>query len=176
MGDPSRPLAVSKESIDHYRSCLISCSLGLRRNRFHLDWLGRDADGDRIRLNVLGRHAHRSQQSMFVHANAAHYRCVIGNAGAWANLRLPVGHDHSVIQVVIMGINVGVIGNRAVFMNDDFASIVQQHVLVDRAVIFDGQVVAVRNFNAVKDLYVFSDVLEHVLWQSWRARGSPASD
>src|ERR1051326_8442968 len=96
-------------------------------------------------------------------AHAAHHRCVIGDPGARADLRFTVGNDHSVIQVVIVGIDVGIIGNRAVFVNNDFAPIIQQHVLVDRAVILDGQVVAVRNLNAVKDLHILPDVFQHMI-------------
>ncbi len=45
-------------------------------------------------------------------------------------------------------------------MNDDFAAIIQQDIFVDRAVVFDRQVVAERELDPVKQSYVLADVLE----------------
>ncbi len=50
-------------------------------------------------------------------------------------------------------------------MNDDFAPVIEQHILVNGAVVFDGEVVAVRNLHAVENLDVLADVLEDVFGQ-----------
>src|SRR5512144_210651 len=97
-----------------------------------------------------------------MHPHSAHDGCVIGDAGARPDLRLSVGYDHSVIQVMVVGIDVGVIGNRAAFVDHDFAPVVQQDVFVDYAIVFNGQVVAVGNFHAMKNLHVFTNVFEHM--------------
>ncbi len=57
-------------------------------------------------------------------------------------------------------------------MDDDFAAVVQQHVFVDHRIVFDGQVIAVRNFHAVENLHVLADVLEHV-FRDHRAHAVP---
>src|SRR5258705_10273365 len=47
-------------------------------------------------------------------------------------------------------------------MNDDLATIVEQYILVNGAIVFNRQVVAEREFHPVKDLYVLAAKLEDV--------------
>ena len=90
---------------------------------------------------------------------------MIGNARLGANLGFLVVDDHAIVEVVGVRVHVGIVRNRRTLVNDDFAAIIQQHVFVDGAVVFDGQVVAKRNFHPVKNLHVLSAVLEYMAGQ-----------
>src|SRR5579859_6868813 len=138
---------------------------GLRRDGFGLHGLCRYTHGNGKWRNVPGSHAHGADQSVLVHANAAHDGCMIGDACARADFRLRIGHDHAVVEVVLVGVHVGVVGNGAALMDHDFAPVIEQNVLVNHAVVFDREVVSVGDFHAVEDLYVFADVLENVTGQ-----------
>src|SRR5579872_1896579 len=61
------------------------------------------------RLNVFRGHAHRAQNAMLAYFDSAHHRGVISDARAWADLCAHIFYNHAVIQIVLMGVNVGVI-------------------------------------------------------------------
>ena len=94
---------------------------------------------------------------------AAHHRSVISNPRPWPNLSLMVGNNHAIVQIMRMRINIGIVGNRTAFMNDDFATIIKQNIFVDGAIVFNCQVVPIRNFHSVKNFNVLATVLEDVL-------------
>ncbi len=87
---------------------------------------------------------------------------MVGDAGARADLRFVVRHDHAVVQVVGVGVDVGVVGDGAAGVDDDLAAVVEQDVFVDGAVVFHRQVVAEGNLDAVEDFYVLAAMLEDV--------------
>ena len=79
------------------------------------------------------------------------------------DLSLCIGDDHAVIQIMFMRIDIGVVGDRRAFMNDHLATVIEQHVFVDGAVVFDGQVVTIRDFHAVEYLHVLPNMFQHML-------------
>src|SRR6478752_7387343 len=90
---------------------------------------------------------------------------MIGNTSPRANLGLVIADDHAVIEIMGVGIHIGIVGNGTAFMNDDLAPIIQEHVLVNCAIIFDRQVVAKRKFHSMKYLYVLTAKFEDVTGQ-----------
>ncbi len=87
---------------------------------------------------------------------------MVGDACLRTNLRFGIGHDHAVVEVVLVRVHVGVVGDGASSVDDDLAPVVQQCVFVDGAVVFDRQVVTEGELHAVEDLYVLAQVLEDV--------------
>jgi len=51
---------------------------------------------------------------------------------------------HAIVQIVGVGVDIGVIGDRRSFVNDDFSSVIEKHVFVNGAVVLDGQVCSQR--------------------------------
>src|SRR4051812_12758404 len=91
---------------------------------FHLNRFGGDAGNNRVGRNVLRGDAHRAYETVLAHFYARHHGGVISDAGLGADLRARVLDDHSVIEVVIMRVDVGVIGNRAALVDDELAAVV----------------------------------------------------
>src|SRR5882724_8513072 len=115
---------------------------GFRGDGFHLDRLGGNAGDDVVRRNVFGRDAHRADHAVLADGDAAHHGGVVGDARARADLGLGVVDDHAVVQIVVVRVDVGVVGDRRALVDDDFAAIVEQNVFVYGAVVLDGEVVA----------------------------------
>src|SRR5579872_2097363 len=95
-----------------------------------------------------------------MHPDPTHNGRVVGNPCLRAYFCLCVGHDHSIVKVMLMGIYVGVIRDGAAGMDHDFTAIVEQDVLMDYAVVFHRQVISKGDFDPVKDLYVLTDMFE----------------
>ena len=93
---------------------------------------------------------------------STHYGCVIGDAGLWTNFGAMITHDHAVVEVVGVRVNICVVGNRAALVNDDLTAVVQQNVFVDGAIVLDRQVIAEGYFDAMKNLDVLATVFENV--------------
>src|SRR4051812_43347446 len=87
---------------------------------------------------------------------------MISYARSRADLRPGIAHNHSIVEVVRVGIDIGVIGNRRAFTNNDFTAIIEQDVFVNYAVVLNGKVVAERDLNPVKDLHVLATMFEDV--------------
>src|SRR5258708_16216999 len=168
-GDSSNIIAKKQRNVKNFLRTFYGLCW-LRRNGFHLHRLGRDTHGYGVGRNVPGGDAHGAEQAMFVYPDAAHHRCVIGNTRLGTDFGAGVGDDHAVIQVVLVGVDIGVVGYGAAGVHDDLSTVIQQYILVDHAVVFDRQVVAVGKLHAVEYL----DVLAHMLEDVFREHGAEA--
>src|SRR6266568_6570702 len=107
----------------------------LRSDRFHFYGLGWNSHHDVKWLHVLYGDTAGTDQSVLAYFYSAHHGCVIGDASLGPDFGLVIVHDHAVIQIVGVGVNVGVVGDGTAFMYDDLSAIVEQHVFMDGAVV-----------------------------------------
>src|ERR1700682_3516946 len=136
--------------------------LFLRCDRFYLDRLCGYAAHDREWLNIFRGDAHRAHHPVFANLHPAQHRCMVSDACLGADLRLVIADDHAVVEIVSVRVDVGVIGNRRSFMNDDLSPVIEQNVLVNGAIVFDGQVVTEGKLHAVKDFDVVAAMFEYM--------------
>lgn len=87
---------------------------------------------------------------------------MVRNAGSRAEFRGLVGDIRLRIDVVRMAVNVRVIRNARACMQDDFGAIVEQNIFMNGAAIFDGEVVAVGEFDVVKDFDAFAKMFKNM--------------
>ena len=113
-------------------------------------------------LDVFRGHTHRPHDAMLAHSHAAQHGCVIRDSCPRTDLSLVIVHDHTVVQIMRVRIDVGVIGDGRAFVNDDLAAVIEQNVFVDGAVVLHRQVVAIRHFDTMKDFHILAAVLEDV--------------
>src|ERR1700740_2367886 len=97
---------------------------------------------------------------MLGNLHSAQHGCMVGNAGLGANLGTLIRDNHAIVQVVSMGVNVRVVRDGAAFVDDDLATIIEQHIFVDGAVVLHRQVVAKGKLDAVEKFDVLTDVFE----------------
>src|SRR6516165_4859266 len=154
---------------DHVLSKLLSFFEGplqlLRCNRLDLDGLGWNAGNDVEGLDILRHDAHRTYHAVLANLDSTENGGVIGNASHRSDLGFLVVDDHAVIEVMGMGIDIGIVGDRRAGMDDDFTAIIEQNILVNRTVVFDRQIVAIRDFDPVEDLHIAPAVLENMAGQ-----------
>jgi len=99
---------------------------------------------------------------MFANPHSAQYSRMIGDASLGADLGFVIADDHAVVEIVCVRVDVGVIGDRRSFVNDDLPAVVEQNVFVNGAIVLDRQVVAEGKLHAVKNLNVTAAMLENV--------------
>src|SRR5258708_23696280 len=87
---------------------------------------------------------------------------MVSDACLAADLRLVIADDHPVIEIVRVRVDVGVVGNRRSFMNNDLSAVIEQNVLVNGAIVFDRQVVTEGKLHAVKDFDVVAAMFENM--------------
>src|SRR5579864_4132805 len=133
-----------------------------RRDAIDLDGLGRDAAFDVKRLHIFGGNAHSADHTVLADLYAAHHRGMVSDAREGAEFGALHVDDHAVVQIVLVGVDIGIVGDRGTLVDDELAAVIEQNVLVDGAVVLDGEVVAVGNLDAVEDLDVLAAVLEDV--------------
>src|SRR6266481_8142845 len=97
-----------------------------------------------------------------MNAHAAHDRRVIRNAGIRTDFCFSIAYDHAVVEIMIVRIDIGVIGDGAAAMNNDFSAVVQQNMPMDHAIIFHGQIVSKGKFYPMEDFYILADVFKNM--------------
>src|SRR5581483_671886 len=108
-----------------------------RRNRLYLNRLGWNSRDNRKWFDVFRSDPNGSDHAMFADFHAAHHGCMISNASPWTNFGLVIANDHAIIEIVRMSVNIGIIGDRAALMNNQLATIVEQNVFMNSAIVFD---------------------------------------
>src|SRR5262249_27788588 len=136
------------------------CSLDrLRSDRLHLYCFGGNSRHDVVWQDVFGSNSHRAEQTMLAGSHPAPYRGAIRDASLWSDLCFLIGDNHGIVEIVRVRVNVGIIGYGSPLTDDDFATVIKQDIFVDHAIVFDGEVIAETDLNAMKDLDVLSEML-----------------
>src|SRR6266567_1789320 len=66
------------------------------------------------------------------------------------------------VDVMGVGVDVGVVGDAGALVENDLATVVEHDVFVDGAPVADGEIVAVGELDVVEDFYVLAEVAEDV--------------
>lgn len=130
--------------------------VALRFSRLNLDGLSWDSECDVVGLNVLGHHCAGANHCVFSDVNSRKHRGVIGDPYGVADCGQLIGDFLNVIDVVAMGIDIGVIRYRNVVSYLDATPIIQKYVPVDHYVIAKREVVTIRPFDKVPALEVLA--------------------
>jgi hypothetical protein len=106
----------------------------------------------------FGRKAHSTEHRVLANIGARKNRGVVGDSRAWPQFGGLVRYVGLMVDVVGMAVNIRVVGDAGPIVEDDLAAVVEQDILVDGAVIPNGEVVAVGELNVVEDF----DSLAHM--------------
>ncbi len=110
-------------------------------------------------------HAHGPDGCVLTHVDAGHDGCVVSKPCVGADFCLAVFNQRTVNRIVCVRVDSYKIRDGRAFFDDDFAAVIKDRVTMNHAVVFNGEVVAEGELDAVKDFYIFADVLEDVLAQ-----------
>ena len=127
-----------------------------------------NSDHDVMRLDVARDHGAGADQRVVSDLHAGENGRVIGDANAVSDARSRRLDLVDVVDVVVVGIDVCVVGNRDVVADVDAAAIVEQHVTVDDHVVAEREVVTKRPLDEVPAFEVVADAAKN---QSARAFG-----
>ena len=103
-----------------------------------LDGLGRNSECDVIRLHVSGNNGAGPDHGMFPNPNSRENSGVVGDSSGVADPGGAVGYLLDIIDVVAVGIDVCVVGDRNIIPYLDTTAVIQQHVTMDDDVVAEG--------------------------------------
>src|SRR6266508_4395571 len=143
------------------------------------DGLGGNAGGDDAGGDMFRSDSHGPDHRVGFDGDAGEDHGMVRDAHAVADDGPAERDVVDILNGMGVGVDVGVVGDRNVVAEDDFAPVVDQHVPVNRHTVADGEVVAEGELHLVEDADVLAAVLEDPLREHrphLRAQAHVASD